>query len=248
MSGSIPLQNPARNAPPVRWCAVLALAAGTAAAQQAPASPPISPAEQAVFQDPHLHNVRLPAQLRYEFRRSGSQALATAFQDEVTLQLGARAGGGCCTAQGRFLSGVRAMSLPELDDAQSNPVTLFFLEREVRELQRATGGQAAHFRRRIRLALADAQVANTTIRYDGRELDAMQITIAPYLDDPQRARFERQAATRYQFTLSRHVPGGVYRIRTFLPPAADAKSAHAQPADAAPLTEETLTLQPAPRS
>jgi hypothetical protein len=242
------LHNLLRRALPVYWCAVLALAAGTVAAQQPPASPPISPAEQAVFQDPHLHNVHLPAKLHYEFRRSGSQALATAFQDEVTLQLGARADGGCCTAQGRFLSGARAMPLPDLDDARSNPVTLFFLEREVRELQRATGGQAAHFRRRIRLALADAQVATTTIRYDGRELEAQQITIAPYLDDPQRARFQRQAATRYQFTLSRHVPGGVYRIRTTLPPTADAKSPDAQSADGTPLTEETLTLQPAPRS
>ena len=45
-------------------------------------------------------------------------------------------------------------------------MVLYFLEGEVRRLQRTTTGQAAHFRRRIRQALADkATVSEGTIRW-----------------------------------------------------------------------------------
>jgi hypothetical protein len=239
---------------PARAALSLAAAMAAASAQQAPdaaaSSAPISRAEQAVFMDPHLQNLQPPVRLQYRFRRSGSQARDSAFDDEVSLDLKPRADGRCCAAQGRFLSGARAMALPDLEDARSNPVTLFYLEREVRELQRRTGGQAAHFRRRIRLALADASVVPVTIRHDGRELQAQRVSIAPYLDDPQRARFERFAATRYEFTLSPQVPGGVVSIRTVLPAAAEAAagSASAPGPDPVPLLEETLILQPSPRS
>lgn len=144
------------------------------------------------------------------------------------------------TTHGQFLSGARAMVLPEIEAATSNPVTLFFLEREVREQQRATGGQAEHFRRRIRLALAEApQVSATTVRNGGSEWPATLIRITPYADDPMRARFPAQAATQYQFILCSQVPGGVFSIRTTVP----AAGGENQP-DRPPRSEETLRLLP----
>ena len=239
--------NTSRRSLPRSWQAAFCLMAlaGTAAGQQAaeaPSSPPISPAEQALFQDAHLKDLRPPVQLRYEFERRSSVAgdPVAPFRDQVSLQFGARPDGSCCTTQGQFLSGPRAMALPDIDAATANPVTLFFLEREVRELQRATGGQAAHFRRRIRLALADAaQVSATTVRHDGRDLPAILIRITPYADDPVRGRFAAYAATQYQFILCSQVPGGVFSIRTTVP----AAGGENQP-DRPPRSEETLSLLP----
>jgi hypothetical protein len=176
----------------------------------------ISTAERLLFVDPHLKSLRPPRRLRYRFVHREPSAAAAAFDDDVTLALKASAGGACCAVAGQFLSGTREVRLPQLDDAQSNPVTLFFLEREVREMQRSTGGQAAHFRRRIRVALAESTPRPTTLRHDGRDLKGQEIVITPYADDPMRHRFERQAGTRYRFVLSPDVPGTLWRIEAEL--------------------------------
>ena len=37
---------------------------------------------------------------------------------------------------------------------EGNPVLLYFLERDIREMERLTGGKSGYFRKAIRLALA----------------------------------------------------------------------------------------------
>lgn len=208
----------------------LALLAICGAAAAAPADAPMSAAERLIFVDPQLQNVEPPATLRYTFKRTG--ALEPALDDRVSIELTPKAGGGCCSAAGSFLSGERALPLPAIDDARSNPVILFFLEHDVRGMQRRTGGQQAHFRRRIRLALATgAKVSDTTVRHAGRDWPAKEVRISPYLDDPSRARFERYVAKEYVFLLAEGLPGGVAQLRTRVPGSA-----------AEPLIEETVTL------
>ena len=192
------------------------LAATFTPATLAQGTAPMSAAEQMIFVDSQLGNVTLPATLRYTFKRTGS--LEPALDDDVSIALRARGTGGCCAADGRFLSGERALALPSIDDAQANPVILFFLEHDVRDMQRRTGGQQAHFRRRIRLALAEAaKVSDTTVRHADRDWPAKEIRISPYLDDPARARFPRYAAKEYVFVLASGVPGGVAQLRTRVP-------------------------------
>lgn len=198
-----------------RRAALLALLACPAAWAQGGSEP--STAERLLFVEPHLKDLSAPLRLRYRFTHRQTSPADASFDDEVTLLLEPRAGGRCCAVQGRFLSGAREIRLPPIDDAQANPVTMYFLEREVRELQRVTGGQAAHFRRRIRLALAHAGPPQAaTVLHGGRELAGQEIEIAPYEDDPMRGRFERQAPTRYRFVLSSRVPGGIWLIESRL--------------------------------
>jgi hypothetical protein len=120
--------------------------------------------------------------------------------------------------QGEYLSGARAVQLPDIPQARANPVLLYFLEGEVRRLQRTTQGQAAHFRRRLRQALADeATVADTPVRWGTQDVPARTVHVAPFLNDPYRGRFPDQAATEYRFVLSDAVPGGVFRIEAAVP-------------------------------
>lgn len=201
--------------------------AGTAAAQSA--APP-SAAERLVFDERQLRDVKPPQVLRYRYARTGEAPA----QDEARIDLRARPGGGCCIAEGAFLSGARALALPVIEEASANPVILYFLEHDVREMQRLTKGQQAHFRRRIRQALADAaQVKDVTVQHGGRALPAREVRIEPYLTDPNRNRFERYAGKEYVFVLADGVPGGVYQLRTRVPAAAEGAPA---------LVEETLTL------
>ncbi len=214
---------------------VAALALGIAAAAPAAAeSQAISPAETALFMTDYLGALPVPSSLRYGLVRRGT--LEPGFSDTVEVDLRETADGGR-SVEARCLTGSRRLEMPALDFAQGNPALLCFLERDIREMQRLTGGRSAYFRKRIRLALAgSAQVRPATFSYNGHPVAGTEIRIAPYEDDPLRGRYERYAAKVYVFRMSNEVPGGLIEATALIP----AGSA-AQPADV-PLLEEALTL------
>ncbi len=212
-------------------CVVAAAAEATGGA--AAGSGPISQAEQLLFTHPHLAMVRQPRTLTYAWSaQAGASASAPA---HATLVLKPRADGSCCSAHVDYPADEVAIHLPDFDDATANPVILYFLEAEVRRLQRTTTGQSAHFRRQLRMSLATtAQVSDTTVRWNGKDVPAHAVRVAPFVDDPYRARFEREAATEYLFLLSDDVPGGVAALSATLP---------ASGAAGAPLERRRLVLE-----
>jgi hypothetical protein len=222
------------------WRAFLAgwaIAAGLAASE-ASAQDRISEAETLLFQTDHLKNVAPGTTLSYAFRKTGSAE--TAFDDTVELRV--RAADGAKSASVAFLTGERKVPYPEVTRAEGNPVLLSFLERDIHEMQRLTGGKSGYFRRSIRLALArSAKVAKTRLSFAGRELAAREVTITPYVDDPLKDRIGKYAMKTYVFTLSTGVPGGIHSLRTFVPPP------DGSPNDA-PLIEERLTITAAARA
>jgi hypothetical protein len=197
---------------------LLAAVLPLAAAQQQPPAAAGAPseAERLVFLHAHLANVPGPRALRYQYvEEARGQERAS---DRAVLTLRAGAGGRCCDVHGEYLSGERAVTLPDIPEARANPVLLYFLEGEVRRLQRSTKGQAAHFRRRMRQSLADeATVTETTIPWGARTVPARTVRMAPFVADAYRGRFPDQAATEYVFVLSDAVPGGVYQMSAALP-------------------------------
>lgn len=197
---------------------MLALLAGPAAAQ------PVSEAETLLFQTNHLANVHAPATLRYTFHKEGGAE--PGFDDQVSLTLA----DGQPAATLQFLTGPRQYTAPTVDAPEGNPVLLGFLEHDIAEMQRLTGGSSSYFRKRIRLALAEsAQVHPYHFTFDGKGIDGREIVITPYLHDPLHARFEPYVSKRYTFIVSPEVPGGVYQVRA---------AAGGRPA----LMDETLTL------
>jgi hypothetical protein len=210
-----------------RLALTLALGLGTSLGALAADPSQFSEAEKLVFTDPQLANVKAPTSLHYSFVKSGT--LEPGFQDEVHIDVDSGR-----KVQGRFLSGPRAVVLPAIEQAEANPVILFFLERDIRDMERLTKGKSAYFRKRIRMAMVDAAtVRDTRVQFNGAEVPAREVTLQPYAKDPMRPRFERYADKRYTFVLAKDVPGGVYQLRTSLP--------GALPSDA-PVMEEVLTL------
>lgn len=172
----------------------------------------ISVAEHRVFLDNHLQNIRSATALPYRFTQKGSEK--DSFTDQVTLNIGAGA------AEKRelkvdFLSGSRKMNLSSLEGGTGNPVILYFLEHDIRDMHNRLGGQEAFFRKRIRLALADkATVKPVKIKLAGKTVDGNEVSISPYLNDPLQDRLKQFVSKTYVFTLSDAVPGGVYELRT----------------------------------
>jgi hypothetical protein len=202
----------------LRGCVLAILAAlstGSAAAQ------PVSPAEVLLFETDHLARMKAPATLVYEFRKLSN--VEPAFTDSVKLDVSSSKGQ--VHAALHFLSGARQRELPEVDDAHGNPVLLGFLEHDIAEMKRLTGGSVTYFRKRIRLALAtSAQVTPQRITYQGKTVEGKAVRIQPYLDDPLRARFEIYTGKTYTFVFSDAVPGGVYQVRTSLANAGDGRT------------------------
>lgn len=174
-----------------------------------------SQAEQRLFMDDQLVGIKKSATLDYTF--SKRSALEGAIDDKARLIVGTPTMGGSHPIKVEFLSDARKLELPDIDAARANPMILYFLEREVREMHRITGGAASYYRKRIRMALAEGnQVDVVTVTVGSRRVAATEIRIAPYRDDPARSRYEKYAETIYVFTLSDEVPGKVVELRSEL--------------------------------
>lgn len=213
----------------VLWVAVSACA-GTPVL----AANDFSTAEQALFLDNQLGRVKPPQTLHYAYTRRGS--LEPSFDDRVDVAFTAQSDGTCCSASTQFLDRARGAPQPSIDGLRGNPVILYFLERDIHEMQRLTKGQPNYFRNRIRMAIYQNAVIRTVERpYAGRVVTVREITVVPYADDPLRARFERFSHKRYVFELSSEVPGGVYAIET--------RMADSTAVDAPPLVIERLLLE-----
>jgi hypothetical protein len=192
-----------------------------------------SPAEQAIFMADQIGGLKPPTTLRYSFRKGGS--LEPGYQDAVSVALKAQADGSCCLATSEFLTGAHKTTLPEVENAKANPVILYFLEHDIREMNRLTKGSQSYFRKRIRMAVYQgATVKPVSFRYKGQAVAGQEIALKPYADDPNRGRFEKLADKEYHFLLSEAVPGGVYGIRTQI---------NAPAANAAPLVTEEMLIE-----
>jgi hypothetical protein len=208
------------------------LAVGPAAAQ------PVSQAETLLFETDHLARLKPPATLVYAFRRDSN--VEPGFSDQVRLDLATV--NGKLSATLHFLSGEHKQDIPALEEAHGNPVLLGFLEHDIADMKRLTGGSTSYFRKRIRMALAEgAQVTLQTIAYGGKTVQAHAVRIQPYLNDPMHARFEKYLHKTYTFVVSDQVPGGLYQLRTSMGQPETVRTAGA-PAAGPPTIDETLTL------
>jgi hypothetical protein len=174
-----------------------------------------SVAEQRLFIDDHLRGLAGPLTLEYIYAKRGS--LEAPIDDSARVMIGPPPAAGGPSVKVEYLSDTRRLQLSDIDAANANPVILFFLERDVREMHRLTGGSISYYRKRIRMALAEGgQVTAVKRDFESRRIDAVDIRIAPYHDDPARSRYEKFAEKTYTFTLSNDIPGKVVELRSEL--------------------------------
>ena len=207
-----------------------------AIAAQVATADTISAAETLLFQTNHLENIDTPVTLTYAFKKVSN--VEPGFDDEVQVEVNKINPDRSKVVVLRFLSGSRKLEIPDAGNLEGNPALLGFLEHDIVEMKRLTGGTTNYFRKRIRLALAQAaQVRPMTFTYNGKQVVGQEVKTQPYLDDPLHERFEKYVNKSYVFVVSAQVPGGLYQIRT----ASSGSAKGAQPEDKT-LIEETLTL------
>ncbi|HTH61159.1 MAG TPA: hypothetical protein VL689_13500 [Paraburkholderia sp.] len=238
----------ARPVPPRAALAAAACAAALAAAvashpahaaqpTQAVASPPagasasdaITAAEQLVFMSDQMRGLNPQSQLEYSLVGTGEEKR----EPDTVRVLVLSPGNEKTDAQVSDHHG--AVNLPN-SGLPCNPAVIYFLERDIADMEQLTGGKRRYFQQRVRLALAAGpQITNVTTKVGGKEVAARQIVVQPYVNDPNAGRFPRYTGKRYTFVFADDVPGHVAMIRTEVP-GANGDFAH-------PLQTETLTYQ-----
>ena len=198
---------------------VLACLHGPARAQGAPDDVrPLSPAQVALFETPHLRNVDRAETLDYGFTREGPAG----FTDKVALHIRRVNPDGTKSLTFDYLTGERQVRFPELDNFHGNPLLMLTLERDVNEMKEALGLSTSYFRNKIREAfVTKAAITETSFNLDGAAVPARVITVQPFAGEQRLERIPSLQAKRYSFTLADAVPGMLAEIRIEIP--ADAK-------------------------
>lgn len=176
------------------------LAAGTADTPP----PPLSPAQAALFDTPHLSNITHPETLAYEFVRTGPGA----YTDSVTERIETIHPDGSKYVDFAFLTKEHRIFFPAVDDFRGNPLLMLFLEHDVRDMRDRTGIAATYYQNRIREAfLNGARITKTEVTLAGKTLPAQEITLEPFADNPRFANLPMIKGKTYHFVLAAGVPG-----------------------------------------
>lgn len=210
------------------------LLAGTALAS----AQDISEAEKILFLSNHFKSVSPPVTLQYDYVQQGTAAQG--FKDKVVVNMSKKGSDGNAVLSSNFLTESRQVSVPEIEGGQGNPALLGFLERDINEMKRLTGGSTSYFRKRIRMALAEsAKVEPVTVNYKGQKLQGQKIRIEPYRDDPMQDKMQQYVGKEYTFILSDKVPGQIYQLKSTVPQGSGSDKAAGSGSG---LIEETMTL------
>ena len=198
--------------------AALALALGAAASAAAALAGDEAAAQEAVFGRQHHDNVTAPTTLSYTFRRTGT--LLPEAEDHAALDVTAVRPDGRKLVAFRLFSGQNERRLEPGQGYRNNPLIVVFLQRDVEQMGRMTGGSPHYFRNRIRDAFGrDGAVSAepVTVAFGERRLEGTKVTVEPFARDPNLLRFPEYARKRYEFVLAPDIPGGVYSLRAVTP-------------------------------
>ncbi len=188
-----------------------------------------------LFDKAHLKNVTKPGTLNYRYQKESF--IDGAREDTISMKVTNIRNTGRKDTSFEFFTGPHNRPYQDRNNQQGNGVFVLFLEFDIRELDRLTGGDWSYFQRKIRWALAKGAVKKEVdIDYEGNTVKGTQYTIQPFINDPKKNRYDLYANKYYIFTMSEDIPGEVYQVRTIVP---DGKKW--QEGDEV-LTEEILTF------
>ena len=100
--------------------------------------------------------------------------------------------------------------------AKGNPVFMLFFERDSRDMQRLTGGNALFFRSRIRHTIAATDVKDIKINYNNQEIAAKEISFQPFTKTELKNRVSRYKTKKFIITMSEEIPGVIFKIEAFI--------------------------------
>ena len=91
----------------------------------------------------------------------------------------------------RYLKGRNKVRFPPQIGAKGNPVFMLFFERDSRDMQRLTGGNALFLESRIRHTIAATEIKDVEINFQGKVILAKEISFQPFTQTELKNRVSR---------------------------------------------------------
>jgi len=180
-----------------------ALVAGAASAAQEPPS-----AADILFERPQLQALKPGDSLNYSysFRSSDSALFGPSFDDRIGLRVEPGAAPDKKTVAVEMFSAERRRAAGPFDDMSGNPLLSLMLEENLQRLAAVFQANPRYMKTAIRLALRDA-VATPDSAGDG-----WRVEVAPFKNDPHKARMHGLDTLTYTFRVSAAAPGEITEI------------------------------------
>jgi hypothetical protein len=169
-----------------------------------------------LFDKAHLKNVNQPGVLHYKYKKESF--IDGEREDTIDMTVTNIRNTGRKDTSFEFFTGSYNRPYQDRNNQQGNGVFVLYLEFDIHELDRLTGGEWPYFQRKIRWALAKGAVKkDIEFEYQGQQVKGIQYIIQPFANDPKKERYSLYANKYYIFTMSEQIPGEFYQIRTIVP-------------------------------
>ena len=174
----------------------------------------MSSANIALFIDEHLSSIEEPSRIFYKFEKESTRE--DNFIGNVVLNIVKVDDDNTKHITFRYLKGRNKVRFPPQIGAKGNPVFMLFFERDSRDMQRLTGGNALFFRSRIRHTIAATEIEDIKIKFNGESVPAKQISFQPFTKTELKNRVSRYKTKKFVVQLSDKIPGSIFKIQTFI--------------------------------
>lgn len=174
----------------------------------------MSTANIALFIDEHLKSIKEPSRIYYKFEKESTRE--DNFIGNVVLNIVKVDNDNSKHITFRYLKGRNKVRFPPQIGAKGNPVFMLFFERDSRDMQRLTGGNALFFRSRIRHTIAATEIKDINIDFKNKKIIAKEISFQPFTDTELKNRVSRYKTKKFVIVMSDEIPGYIYKIQTFI--------------------------------
>jgi len=174
----------------------------------------MSSANIALFIDEHLKTITEPSRIYYKFSKESTRE--DNFEGNVVLNIVKVENDNTKHITFRYLKGRNKVRFPPQIGAKGNPVFMLFFERDARDMQRLTGGNALFFRSRIRHTIAATEIKDIELEFQGNKLIGKQISFQPFLETKLKNRVSRYKTKKFVLTMSEDIPGFIFKIETYI--------------------------------
>ena len=174
----------------------------------------MSSANVALFIDEHLRTITEPSRIYYKFSKESTRE--DNFIGNVVLNIVKVDDDNTKHITFRYLKGRNKVRFPPQIGAKGNPVFMLFFERDARDMQRLTGGNALFFRSRIRHTIAATEIKDVELEFQGNNFSGKQISFQPFLETKLKNRVSRYKTKKFVLTMSEEIPGYIFKIETYI--------------------------------
>ena len=182
-----------------------------------------------------MEDVRQPTVLHYRYEVRGEE-VKPAVASEIVMDVREVQQNGDKQVFVDMLGSADRRRLGPIAAREQNPLVLVFLQRDVLEMAKLTGGAAGYFQQQIRRSFNEpAESSPVDVMLGDRKLAGTKLVIHPFRSDPNIARFPQFKEKAYEFVVADGIPGGLYQLASRVP---DVRDGHM-------ILEESVTFEKA---